>query len=84
MLYYLVIVNVLSFALYGIDKKKSIKKKTRISEFQLLFISFLGGSIGSILGMKVFRHKTLKWYFLLLNITFLIVWIIAYTTIMCK
>jgi len=74
MIYSLVLINVLSFVLYGIDKKKSIRRKKRISEFQLFFISFLGGSIGSILGMKVFHHKTLKWYFWFLNIVFLIVW----------
>ena len=51
MIYYLVFVNVLSFVLYGIDKKKSIKKEYRISEFQLLFVSLIGGSVGSIIGM---------------------------------
>ena len=73
MIYYLVFVNVLSFVLYGIDKKKSIKKEYRISEFQLLFVSLIGGSIGSIIGMKFFHHKTLKWYFWFLNITSLII-----------
>ena len=76
MLYYLIFINVLSFVLYGIDKKKSVKKKMRISEFQLLFISFLGGNLGSIFGMKVFHHKTLKWYFWFLNIIFLIIWVL--------
>lgn len=73
MVYYLVFINILSFVLYGIDKRNSIKKKIRISEFQLLFISLLGGSIGSILGMKLFHHKTLKWYFWLFNIAFLVI-----------
>ena len=73
MIYYLVFINVLSFVLYGIDKKKSIKKEHRISEFHLLFVSLIGGSVGSILGMKFFHHKTLKWYFWFLNITFLII-----------
>jgi len=73
MIHYLVFVNILSFIMYGLDKKKAIKKESRISEFQLLFISLLGGSIGSIIGMKVFHHKTLKWYFWFLNIIFLII-----------
>lgn len=78
MVYYLVFVNVLAFLLYGIDKKKAINKKSRISEFQLLFLSFIGGSVGSLIGMKIFHHKTLKWYFWFLNIAFLIIWGIIY------
>ena len=78
MKYYLVLINILSFILYGIDKRKSIKRENRISEFQLFFVSLLGGSLGSILGMKAFHHKTLKWYFWFLNIVFLIVHLYLY------
>lgn len=47
----------------GIDKKKAKKGAWRIPEKRLFFIALLGGSIGSILGMKTFRHKTKHWYF---------------------
>ena len=60
---YLIIINILSFILFGIDKYNAIKHNYRISEKTLFTISILGGSIGSIIGMKVFRHKTKKKYF---------------------
>ena len=60
---YLIIINIISFILFGIDKYNAIKHNYRISEKTLFTISILGGSIGSIIGMKVFRHKTKKNYF---------------------
>ena len=47
----------------GIDKRKAIKRAFRIPEATLFLIAILGGSIGSILGMYTFRHKTRHWYF---------------------
>ena len=58
LLIYLLIMNVIGFVLMGIDKKKAEKNKWRIPEKTLFAAAMLGGSIGSILGMKVFRHKT--------------------------
>ncbi|MFI3209137.1 MAG: DUF1294 domain-containing protein [Eubacteriales bacterium] len=55
---YLVIVNVIAFAMYGIDKRKAIKHQYRIPEKQLILIAVLGGSVGAYVGMKTFRHKT--------------------------
>ena len=78
MIYYIVIINCVSFILYGIDKYLSIKKKERISEFALLLISFFMGSIGSLLGMIIFHHKTRKLKFWFLNILFTILWIIYF------
>lgn len=60
---YLVIVNVLAFALYGIDKYKAKAGAWRIPEKTLLGIAVLGGSVGAIAGMKTFHHKTKHWYF---------------------
>ena len=57
---YLIIINILSFILYGIDKYKAIHNMWRIPEIVLLSISLFGGGIGSILGMYAFRHKTKK------------------------
>ena len=61
---YLLIVNILGFAFMGIDKRRAIRSAFRIPEATLFAISILGGSIGSILGMHLFRHKTKHWYFL--------------------
>ena len=60
---YVVIVNLIGFALMGIDKHKAIKHAFRIPEATLFTIALIGGSIGSIAGMYVFRHKTRHWYF---------------------
>ncbi len=55
---YLCIVNALGFALMLADKKKAIKKQWRIPEKTLLGVALIGGSVGSLLGMYTFRHKT--------------------------
>ena len=80
-LIYLIAVNVVAFILYGADKQKARKKKWRISEKALLGIAVIGGSLGAILGMYVFHHKTKHWYFryglpLILVIQILVVWFI--------
>lgn len=62
-LYYLLGVNLLALVLYGVDKLKARNRGRRISERTLLFIAFLGGSLGAWLGMKLWRHKTLHWQF---------------------
>lgn len=56
---YLLIINALGFLLMLIDKQKARKKKWRIPEATLMGVAALGGSIGSLLGMYTFRHKTL-------------------------
>ena len=58
-LFYLVVCNVVTFFVYGIDKWKARHSKWRINETQLLALAVLGGSIGAWLGMKVWHHKTL-------------------------
>ncbi|MBP3602714.1 MAG: DUF1294 domain-containing protein [Lachnospiraceae bacterium] len=60
---YFVIVNIIGFALMGIDKHKAKKRAFRIPEATLFIVAIIGGSIGSILGMHIFRHKTRHWYF---------------------
>ena len=56
--YYLFGINLLTFLIYGIDKWKAKKDKWRIPEATLLLLAALGGSIGALLGMSVFHHKT--------------------------
>ena len=60
---YLIIMNLIGFALMGIDKQKARKKAWRIPEATLFLFALCGGSIGSIIGMYAFRHKTKHWYF---------------------
>lgn len=60
---YFLAVNVIGFALMGFDKAKAKKRGFRIPEATLFVVAVIGGSIGSIAGMYVFRHKTRKWYF---------------------
>ena len=61
---YLLIINIVGFAAMGIDKRKAQKQLWRIPEINLFLYAILGGSIGSILGMHLFKHKTRHWYFL--------------------
>ena len=55
----LIVINVLTFFIYGIDKWKARRNKWRISEAALLWLTVDGGSIGALLGMKVWHHKTM-------------------------
>lgn len=50
--------NILTFAAFGLDKYKAIHHSQRIRERTLLLLSILGGSVGAIIGMFVFHHKT--------------------------
>lgn len=58
LLVYLLVVNLYTFAIYGIDKNRAKTGKWRISEKHLLLAAFLGGSLGAFMAMKTFRHKT--------------------------
>lgn len=60
---YFAVVNLLGFAMMGIDKRRAIKRLWRIPESTLFIIAIIGGSLGSILGMRIFHHKTRHWYF---------------------
>ena len=57
-IYYLLFLNLLGFFFMHLDKERAKSGKWRIKESTLITIALLGGSIGSLLGMKVFRHKT--------------------------
>ena len=78
---YIVIINILEFLLMGYDKYKSIKNKWRIPEKTLFLIACLGGSLGGILGMIFFHHKTKKISFKILFPLFLLINIIIYIKI---
>lgn len=57
-MYYLLAVNVVAFAAFGIDKYKAKRGLWRISEATLLLLAVVGGSIGALLGMRIWHHKT--------------------------
>lgn len=81
-LVYLIVINLISFAAMGVDKSRARKRSWRIPESTLFVLAIIGGSVGSIVGMHLFRHKTLHWYFVygmpaILIIQILIVIILA-------
>ena len=55
---YFMIINLIAFVMMCVDKQLAIYKKRRIPEKVLFLMAIVGGSIGSILGMYAFRHKT--------------------------
>lgn len=57
---YLIIINLIAFFAMLIDKRRAEKGKWRIKEYTLFLLALLGGSIGAIIGMYTFRHKTKK------------------------
>ena len=57
---YLLIINIAAFAAMGIDKSRARNHRWRISEAALFSLALLGGSVGSIAGMRFFHHKTRK------------------------
>jgi uncharacterized membrane protein YsdA (DUF1294 family) len=56
--WYLLVINILAFVCYGLDKLKAKRNARRISEHALLLLALVGGSVGAWLGMLVWRHKT--------------------------
>ena len=63
---YLAVINVITFALFAVDKAISASEsdhRSRVPEARLLGLSLIGGSIGGLVGMHLLRHKTKKWYF---------------------
>ena len=75
LLCYLLIINTITFILYGVDKFKAIKGQWRISEAVLILFAAIGGSLGALVGMVVWHHKTRKWKFKILVPIFLLAWI---------
>ena len=59
LLYYLAVMNLLLFVLMGADKAKAKRGARRFPEATLFFLAVVGGSLGGLLGMAAFRHKTL-------------------------
>ena len=62
---YLLGMNILGFSLMFSDKRRAARGRWRIPERTLFLVAVFGGSLGSILGMWLFHHKTKHWYFAL-------------------
>jgi uncharacterized membrane protein YsdA (DUF1294 family) len=67
-MYPLIMINFISFALFYADKQKSKNNRWRIKENTLHAVGFMGGIIGSIAAMILFRHKTKKPKFIIITI----------------
>lgn len=52
-------INIVTFVLYGMDKRRAKRSKWRISEATLIWMAVLGGSVGALVGIKLWHHKTL-------------------------
>lgn len=63
-IYYIIFINIITFILFAIDKLKAIKEKSRVRNLTLFIVSILGGSVGALLGMHIFHHKTKTWYYI--------------------
>ena len=70
---YILLMFIVGFISMGVDKAKAKKSKWRIKESTLLIIAALGGSLGSLMGMRCFRHKTKHIKFVVLVPIFLVV-----------
>jgi uncharacterized membrane protein YsdA (DUF1294 family) len=70
-----IIMSVITFIAYGTDKAKAQRHQWRIPESTLLLLSLCGGSLGAVLGMQIFHHKTKKPKFFILVPIMLIIWI---------
>ena len=77
--FYYVVMNLFTFILYGVDKKRAINKEWRVSEKSLILASVMGGAFGAFLGMHIFRHKTRHIKFqLIIPFTMIIHFVVIY------
>lgn len=80
----IVVMGLITFIVYGVDKGKAKRGAWRIPEAALLTLSIFGGSVGGILAMLIFRHKTKHWYFWAVNIIACVVYVALLVFILVK
>ena len=80
---YLVIINVITFVIFGVDKYKAIRQEWRIRESTLLGLALIGGSIGGWLAMYIFHHKTKKVKFFMGIPVILAIQIVVFSYLFC-
>ena len=76
LMYFCIVINIITFLVFGYDKRQAKNNKRRISEFHLLLLTAIGGTIGGLLGMNFFKHKTNKFSFILSFYTIMILQIV--------
>lgn len=85
LLKYLLVINIITFFTYGVDKLLAIKEKNRIRIVTLLGLAFVGGELGGLLAMELFNHKTSKDYFTVgLPLMFIMHIVILFYFIFCR
>lgn len=65
LLLYLVVINIVTFIVFAVDKNRAKRHAWRVPERTLFLLALIGGSVGAIAGMYAFRHKTKHWYFVI-------------------
>ncbi len=76
LMYFCIVINIITFLVFGYDKWQAKNNKKRVSEFHLLLLTAIGGTIGGLLGMNFFKHKTNKFSFILSFYTIMILQIV--------
>lgn len=76
LMYFCIVINIITFLVFGYDKRQAKNNKKRVSEFHLLLLTAIGGTIGGLLGMNFFKHKTNKFSFILSFYTIMILQIV--------
>ncbi len=84
LLIYMIFVNVVTFLVYGVDKLKAKRSWWRISENALIALALIGGSIGALLGMYLWRHKTQHKKFKYGVPVILVLQIVLVVVLMCR
>lgn len=75
-IYYLFIINLITFIIFIIDKFRAVKGEWRLPEYGLWFLSLIGGSLGGLMAMQIFRHKRRKSSFMIIMLFILILQIL--------
>ena len=60
LMYFCIVINIITFLVFGYDKWQAKNNKKRVSEFHLLLLTAIGGTIGGLLGMNFFKHKPIS------------------------
>ncbi len=60
LIYYLLAINIITFFVFGFDKNRAKRRKKRVSEIKLFFLTAVGGTVGAIAAMFMFNHKKSK------------------------
>lgn len=81
---WVLLMSLITFVVYGIDKHCSKHDKWRIKENTLLLLGLIGGAFGAFLGMKIFHHKTLKKQFRLFVPLECVLWIVVIVVVLVR